>query len=266
MAIALYFLYRYLRNTLNQCDPSMTYQIMLTALVLSNKSFDDQSYTLKTWSNLLDMDLSILNQLEAHFLNVTNFSLPFNKIDEEFYHTFGSDDQFREFVRSLLSPKEEITTPEVAQPLTISPLLYQPMMKAPVSFPHQVTNLFTPGSSFATPSSTVTGSSESNDEPEVKNSKPTDTVSLQNSESSIDLKWVTAFKDPIIRSMLRSDALQIHLVTIMKILKEPQFTNSTNLEETKEVALLKLTNLRHPNGIEANEIVEEFINRLLLLI
>lgn len=108
--------------------------------------------------------------------------------------------------------------------------------------------------------------SESNDEPEVKNSKPTDTVSLQNSESSIDLKWVTAFKDPIIRSMLRSDALQIHLVTIMKILKEPQFTNSTNLEETKEVALLKLTNLRHPNGIEANEIVEEFINRLLLLI
>lgn len=144
MAIALYFLYRYLRNTLNQCDPSMTYQIMLTALVLSNKSFDDQSYTLKTWSNLLDMDLSILNQLEAHFLNVTNFSLPFNKIDEEFYHTFGSDDQFREFVRSLLSPKEEITTPEVAQPLTISPLLYQPMMKAPVSFPHQVTKIFSP--------------------------------------------------------------------------------------------------------------------------
>lgn len=96
-------------------------------------------------------------------------------------------------------------------------------------------------------------------------SSPDDT-SLQNSTAAIDPKWLKAFNDPILRAMLKSDALQIHLVTILKMLKEPLFTNSSNPEEVKEVALLKLNNLRQPNGIEANEIVEEFIQRLLELV
>lgn len=155
MAIALYFLYRYLRNTYNVCDLSMTYQVILTALVLSNKSFDDQSYTLKTWSNLLDMDLSMLNQLEAHFLNVTNFSLPFNKIDEEFYLTFGTDDQFREFVRSLLSPKTDNVVQE-PQPVLISPMVKTSAF-AVQQYAPQVSAMFTPTSSSATPLSADQG-------------------------------------------------------------------------------------------------------------
>lgn len=64
--------------------------LILTSLILSNKTFNDQSYTLKTWYNISkdqlnfeSISLKLLNSLEMHFLSTVNYRLDFNNIDTD---------------------------------------------------------------------------------------------------------------------------------------------------------------------------------------
>lgn len=77
----------------NELFNSMLIYNVIISLVLSNKSFDDQSFTLKTWLIIIDstlntttitnnkplinIDLKLLNYLENYFLSSLNFKLSF---------------------------------------------------------------------------------------------------------------------------------------------------------------------------------------------
>ncbi|KAI5949246.1 hypothetical protein KGF57_004845 [Candida theae] len=108
MVISLYFLYKHYHKNSIICtklekpqqngggatsndvalDPTHIYMI-ITSLILSNKSFDDQSYTLKTWFIIINntcknfpfagigVDLKLINAMEAYFLSSVNFQLSF---------------------------------------------------------------------------------------------------------------------------------------------------------------------------------------------
>lgn len=73
-------------------------------------------------------------------------------------------------------------------------------------------------------------------------------------------------EDDIIKQFLQEDTLQFHLSVLIKILHnhnniiEPKAVNDTRM-----VMNLKLLNLRL-GGIEENELVEEFVQRILFLI
>lgn len=103
LVISLYFLHKYTKNQVNSSDSesNLTIYLVLTSLILSNKTFDDQSYTLKTWNNicngisktttlgdkskdnlkLVTIDFKLLKSLELHFLSCLNYSLSFLQID-----------------------------------------------------------------------------------------------------------------------------------------------------------------------------------------
>lgn len=95
LIISLYYLYRYkslnaVNNTDLEEDNSMLNYLVLTSLILSNKTFNDQSYTLKTWYNISkdqlnfeSISLKLLNSLEMHFLSTVNYRLDFNNIDKD---------------------------------------------------------------------------------------------------------------------------------------------------------------------------------------
>lgn len=73
-------------------------------------------------------------------------------------------------------------------------------------------------------------------------------------------------QDPKIRAMLKYNSLQLHLLTLIKILDDPTLFKSTNEQifttENKHAMMnLKLNDLR-AGGIEQNELVEEFILRV----
>ncbi|SGZ50594.1 CIC11C00000004557 [Sungouiella intermedia] len=85
LAVALIFLHKYQSNSVNSLDindcDSMAYYGIVAALVLANKFINDQSYTLKTWHNILSKfllfqaPLSMLNQLEMNFLAGLDYML-----------------------------------------------------------------------------------------------------------------------------------------------------------------------------------------------
>lgn len=85
MAVALIFLHKYQSNSVNHLDTddshTMVYYGIVAALVLANKVINDQSYTLKTWHNILLKfllflaPLSVLHQLEMNFLASLNYLL-----------------------------------------------------------------------------------------------------------------------------------------------------------------------------------------------
>lgn len=71
-------------------------------------------------------------------------------------------------------------------------------------------------------------------------------------------------EDEQIKSMLKFKALQFHLLVILKIMKDPGFLSENSTEGRREIANMKLTGLRS-GGREENEIVEEFVERVLFL-
>ncbi|CCE72803.1 Piso0_000397 [Millerozyma farinosa CBS 7064] len=71
-------------------------------------------------------------------------------------------------------------------------------------------------------------------------------------------------EDEQIKSMLKYRALQFHLSVILKIIKDPGFSGENTAEGRREIANMKLTGLRS-GGREENEIVEEFVDRILFL-
>lgn len=100
LIISLNFLYKYQSlNSMNQInlndDVSILNYLILTSLILSNKSFNDQSYTIKTWFNISNdqlnfkkLSINLLNHFENHFLSVVNYNLNYNKImyDDQFWN------------------------------------------------------------------------------------------------------------------------------------------------------------------------------------
>lgn len=71
-------------------------------------------------------------------------------------------------------------------------------------------------------------------------------------------------KDPQIQSMLRFKSLQVHMNAVVRILQDPSLTNEHQAMNRREIANMKLCNLR-VGGLEENELVEDFIKRFLYL-
>lgn len=78
-------------------------------------------------------------------------------------------------------------------------------------------------------------------------------------------KFDKLLNDSQIQSMLKYKSLQFHLSVILKIINDPSITGESVLENRKEIANLKLTNLRS-GGSEQNELVEDFVERVLFLL
>lgn len=78
-------------------------------------------------------------------------------------------------------------------------------------------------------------------------------------------KFDKLIKDSEIQSMLKYKSLQFHLSVILKIINDASITGESMLENRKEIANLKLTNLRS-GGLEQNELVEDFVERVLFLL
>lgn len=71
-------------------------------------------------------------------------------------------------------------------------------------------------------------------------------------------------EDPVIKSLLGYKSLQVHLAVILRLLSESSLTNEPLAENRREIANLRLCDLR-TNGSEENALVEEFIQRVLYL-
>lgn len=92
--------------------------------------------------------------------------------------------------------------------------------------------------------------------------------SLNASEKLVDNKerfYEIIAEDEQIKSMLKVKALQFHLSTIIQILGDERLTNEPTMEGRRDIAKKKLCNLRS-GGFEENELVEEFVHRILYLI
>ncbi|RCK62693.1 Protein HIT1 [Candida viswanathii] len=81
-----------------------------------------------------------------------------------------------------------------------------------------------------------------------------------------DDKFGRLLQDTQIQYFLKQPSLQIHLLTIIKILNDASFTQKNlTIEQKQDVANLKINDLR-TGGVEENELVEEFIQRVLYLL
>jgi len=86
LLVSAYLIYKFTKNCIITIKNFNL--IIVTSLILSNKSFDDQCYTLKTWQTILsnsgmDLPLSILNQLEQVFLSSINYDINYTKIQSD---------------------------------------------------------------------------------------------------------------------------------------------------------------------------------------
>lgn len=97
--------------------------------------------------------------------------------------------------------------------------------------------------------------------PKAEVEKVTTTNSEDKSESN-PLERI--MNDLQIQAMLKYKALQIHLNSIIQILKDVSLTNEYQESTRREIANMKLCNLR-VGGVEENELVEDFIQRFLYL-
>ncbi|EEQ36231.1 hypothetical protein CLUG_00354 [Clavispora lusitaniae ATCC 42720] len=70
--------------------------------------------------------------------------------------------------------------------------------------------------------------------------------------------------DPVIKSLLKYKSLQVHLGVLIKLASDSQFTNEPLAENRREIANMRLCELRM-GGSEENELVEEFVERVLSL-
>lgn len=75
-------------------------------------------------------------------------------------------------------------------------------------------------------------------------------------------KWEVLANDSVIRSMLKYKSLQFHLSVIQKIISDVSVTGESEEEARKEIANMKLTELRK-GGSEENELVEDFVQAIL---
>lgn len=76
--------------------------------------------------------------------------------------------------------------------------------------------------------------------------------------------FATIAKDPVIKHLLTYNSLQVHLAVILKLLNDSSITNEPLAENRKELANMRLCDLRM-GGSEENELVEEFVSRVIEL-
>lgn len=77
-------------------------------------------------------------------------------------------------------------------------------------------------------------------------------------------KLQVAARDPVIVSLLKHKVLQVHLAVLVKMLQDSQLTNEPLAENRRELVNMRLCELRM-GGTEENELVEEFVQRVLEL-
>ena len=107
--------------------------------------------------------------------------------------------------------------------------------------------------------------SEAHKHEETKSSEPPAIEPPNSSSSSSEpmTKFDKYIQDDQIKYLLKQPALQFHLLSILTILQDG-FINNLNQEQKLEVMNLKLNDLRK-GGVEQNELVEEFVQRVLKL-
>ncbi|GBL51561.1 hypothetical_protein [Candidozyma auris] len=91
--------------------------------------------------------------------------------------------------------------------------------------------------------------------------KESDTENEQSKSKSLHQKIA---EDPIIQQLLRYKSLQVHIAVLLKILNDSSITNEPLAENRREIANMRLCNLRM-GGSEENELVEEFVSRVIEL-
>ncbi|CAR65441.1 DEHA2B03520p [Debaryomyces hansenii CBS767] len=136
--ISWYYLYKYASNTVCSIDSeegmSMISHLIFTSFILANKSFDDQCYSCKTWSNIANSsdtnytyDLKVIKQLESHFLSVVDYKLSFTAIDNDDFWTFlqvmFNDTNSSSHVLHHLKSKI-IPTTDASLSIPVTPILY----------------------------------------------------------------------------------------------------------------------------------------------
>lgn len=70
--------------------------------------------------------------------------------------------------------------------------------------------------------------------------------------------------DPVIKSLLGYKSLQVHLAVVLRLLSDSRITSEPLAENRREIANLRLCELR-TNGAHENVLVEEFVQRVLFL-
>lgn len=76
--------------------------------------------------------------------------------------------------------------------------------------------------------------------------------------------FVKIAQDPQIKTLLSSKSLQVHLAVIFKLLEDSLLTNEPMAENRREIANMRLCELRK-GGKEENSLIEEFVERILQL-
>lgn len=69
-------------------------------------------------------------------------------------------------------------------------------------------------------------------------------------------------QDPQIKSLLACKALQVHLAVLVRLLEDSLLTNEPMAENRREIANMRLCELRK-GGCNENSLIEEFVERLL---
>lgn len=95
-------------------------------------------------------------------------------------------------------------------------------------------------------------------------SEPIAKVPQAKSATSSQLLFESVAEDPVIKSLLGYKSLQVHLAVVLRLLSDSRITNEPLAENRREIANLRLCDLR-TNGVHENELVEEFVQRVLYL-
>ncbi|VVT46683.1 uncharacterized protein SAPINGB_P001335 [Magnusiomyces paraingens] len=81
----------------------------------------------------------------------------------------------------------------------------------------------------------------------------------------IDERFEAVIRDEQIQALLRYDALRFHLKNLFSLQTDAKHAGENTAEGRRAVALRKLTELR-VGGLEANELVEEFCERVMAIL
>lgn len=94
LVISLYLIHKFNKNSVVSInDKKLMGNLIIMSLILSNKIYNDQNYTFKTWINLImnskiNLDLKMLKQLELLFLTALDYKLDYKFLykDEDFWN------------------------------------------------------------------------------------------------------------------------------------------------------------------------------------
>lgn len=100
---------------------------------------------------------------------------------------------------------------------------------------------------------------------ETPNLENVETVKPDLSDKRIPSKFEKVLADPTIQNFLKYKSLKVHLAIIAKILEDSSLTNEPLAVNRKDIANMRLCDLRK-GGSEENELVEEFVARTLQIL